>query len=212
MERTDWDAYYKKISLPAKITRKITQNLILDLLYRHHVDIKSRIAEPGGAHSCFFKAINTAFSPSVYTIIDTNKSGIDLFLHENTNISAVQAYQKDILSLQGLSDLKATFDCVLSVGLIEHFDSHDTAQAIASHFYLARPQGLVLLFFPTPDILYRVSRYILEVIGVWKFPDERPLPMQEILQCVSQYGEVLESGINSKILLSQGYLIAQKYS
>ena len=63
--------------------------------------------------------------------------------------------------------------------------------------------------FPTPTWLYRGTRYIAEQLGMWHFPDERPLRFDEVEDQVRKHGTVVESRINWPIVLTQGIVIAR---
>jgi cyclopropane fatty-acyl-phospholipid synthase-like methyltransferase len=102
-------------------------------------------------------------------------------------------------------------DVVYSVGLIEHFAPPATAQAIRTHFEWARPGGLVVISFPTPTWLYRVTRWCAERLGVWMFHDERPLSFEEVQTEMQRHGEFLGRDLIWPIVLTQGVLIFRKY-
>ena len=54
--------------------------------------------------------------------------------------------------------------------------------------------------------MYRIVRVFAELAGIWRFPDERPLLMDKVSAEASKYGEILESFINWKIILTQGII------
>jgi cyclopropane fatty-acyl-phospholipid synthase-like methyltransferase len=111
-----------------------------------------------------------------------------------------------------LIDRQHDLDLVFSVGLIEHFSAEDTKRAIAAHFNLLRPAGVAILSFPTPTILYRLIRWIAEMIGLWIFHDERPLPRNEIIAAIEEHGDIRYEKINWAILLTQMVIIVKKKS
>lgn len=94
----------------------------------------------------------------------------------------------DVLKITPEGDLA---DVVFSVGLVEHFLPTETAKAVRAHFDLVKPSGLVVITFPTPTWLYRAARAACEAIGVWKFPDERPLDPEEVLAVAREWGVVV---------------------
>jgi hypothetical protein len=205
---TNWDVYYNNIPCTAKITRKITTNILLELFKRHGVKKGCQIAEPGGANSCFYDAIRKQFSPKKYVIIDTNEIGMSMFLQKQSGNTGVEGWRENILSIDRVE--KEMFDCVFSVGLIEHFSPEGTKLAIDAHFHLTRPGGLVVLLFPTLDIVYKITRSTLELTGFWGFPDERPLSIAEVRDTSLRFGDILEEKMNRKILLTQGIVCTRK--
>jgi len=100
-------------------------------------------------------------------------------------------------------------DIVMSVGLIEHFDGQGTKRAIQNHFRLLRPGGLAIILFPTPTFLYRATRFCAEMIGLWRFPDERPLRAEEVLPAIRETADVLYMKINWLIFLTQMIIVAR---
>jgi cyclopropane fatty-acyl-phospholipid synthase-like methyltransferase len=80
------------------------------------------------------------------------------------------------------------FDVVFSVGLIEHFDDREMQKLIALHRHWVEPDGLVLIAVPTPTIFYRAVRTGAEVLGMWKFPDERPVPQARLAALMRSAG------------------------
>jgi predicted SAM-dependent methyltransferase len=98
-------------------------------------------------------------------------------------------------------------DVVFSVGLIEHFSPADTRRAVGAHFDLARPGGVVLLSFPTPTLLYRATRRFFEILGVWAFPDERPLRRAEVMAAIGGRGRVLYEKVLWCLFLTQRLMV-----
>jgi hypothetical protein len=68
----------------------------------------------------------------------------------------------------------------------------------------------VLITFPTPTLLYRLTRGFLEAIGQWKFPDERPLGYEEVLAAVGERGEVVFRKTLWPLMLTQGLIVARE--
>lgn len=203
---TDWDTYYKSVSPTAKLTRKYTTSVLLDQFRRHAGAGPLAIVEIGGANSCFLDAILAAIDCSDYHVVDTNRYGLSLL--ENRVAKKLRLHEQSVLSL----NLDTRADVVFSVGLIEHFDPKNTREAILAHFRAARPDGLIIITFPTPTLLYRVTRGFLESIGQWKFPDERPLRYEEVLAAVHECGDVLFQKTLWPLMLTQGMIVAKQKS
>jgi cyclopropane fatty-acyl-phospholipid synthase-like methyltransferase len=101
-------------------------------------------------------------------------------------------------------------DIVMSVGLIEHFSPAATRQAIENHFRFCKADGLVILSYPTPTLLYRIARWLAESVHAWKFPDERPLKRPEVHQVASEYGTLLEDRILWPLIFTQRLMAFRK--
>jgi hypothetical protein len=207
MNRTDWDHYYERPYKTAAVTRRITAFYIIRLLLRSLKTKRPGIIELGGANSCFIDALYAKLDPAYYTVIDNNELGLSLLkqrLREKSNL--ILTNDNALNPCQ-----KASADLVFSVGLIEHFDVAGTRTAIATHFRLARPGGLVLIGFPTPTWLYRATRGLFEFLELWQFPDERALSFREVLETMSQHGIVQAETLIWPIFLTQGLLLCKKH-
>ncbi len=206
MPATDWDSYYRQPVRTATFSRRITTNLLVRLIRRFAPEGSFSMAEWGGANSCFLDRMLTEFAPTAYHVLDNNRLGLDLLARRTADRPDVHIHQADVLA-DPPAGIQA--DVVYSVGLIEHFDPARTARAIEAHAKLAKPGGIVLLSFPTPTWLYRLSRRIAERAGVWAFPDERPLPKREVLPALARHGRILHTCVNWPICLTQRIVIAR---
>ena len=202
LEKTNWDLYYKKSGKVIKTTRNITQNILL-LLFKKYTVKPEKICEMGGANSCFYRGIRNVYPDANYIVIDNNDTGLNLFMKNNSNDKNISLVNKDLLT-NNAPIINA--DIVFSIGLIEHFSKTDTAKIIREHFRAVNNNAIVIISFPTPTFLYRIVRVFAELAGIWRFPDERPLLMDKVSTEVSKYGEILESFINWKIILTQGII------
>jgi glycosyltransferase involved in cell wall biosynthesis len=208
--RTDWSAYYRHPAVWARLTRRITRHAIVREAARAALRKPfARIVELGGGNSIFLRAFRRRFPDARLIAVDTNALGLRLLRAGLAGDPRLVTVRGDVLAPAGQS-LGA--DLVFSVGLIEHFGPDDTARAIEKHFAHACPGGLVLITFPTPTWLYRLVRASAERVGVWSFPDERPLQMDEVVGTVGQYGEILRVFVNWSIVLTQGVVVARKHS
>lgn len=203
-EATDWTSYYESVPPTAKLTRKYSGSVLVRMLRSAGLPPGAHLVEIGGANSCFYDRLTREFRPSRYEVIDTNRHGLDLLARRAS--PEVELRQQSVLELP--VDPRA--DAVFSAGLVEHFDQAGTRQAIEAHFDQAKPGGTVLITFPTPTLLYRATRKLLEIAGLWKFPDERPLLQDEVRRVVRKRGEVLEERILWPLILTQGVVVARK--
>lgn len=128
-----------------------------------------------------------------------------MFRQRYASFENTYAIKGDVLDGQCMDNLA---DIVFSVGLIEHFETVDTLTAIRTHFDCVRPGGLVIITFPTPTWLYRITRNIAESMGRWGFPDETPLPTSFVEDAMNKQGTVFSKQILWPIVLTQGIIAA----
>jgi len=115
---TNWDAYYEKPAPTASITRKISEKKLINLIDNNlRENTESKIAEFGGANSCFIDAILNAINPKQYSAFDNNEFGLNLLSKKFIHSDVVTTTLQDVLKLEGTDE---EFDLVFSVGLIEH--------------------------------------------------------------------------------------------
>ena len=201
---TNWDRYYQSTSFFSRFTRPAICAALVRALKRYSVPNPS-IGELGGAGSCALETVCRIIKPSVYHVIDSNQTGLELLASKIHHYN-LHLHRQNILSL----DLDLQLDTVFSLGLIEHFDLDGTRQAIQSHLKLIRPGGIAVVTFPTPTLRYRMTRRAIELAGKWAFPDERPLQLPEISSAVSGLGRVLDHWLIWKIPLTQRLVVIRK--
>lgn len=210
MATTDWDSYYKGVPATAKLTRRYTTSLLLSAINRASPITGGgqgiKLVEIGGANSCFLDEILQSVRPCLYHVVDTNAYGLSLLGKRTAGSATVRLHHESVLNMS----LDATADAVFSVGLIEHFDAAGTSAAVRAHFDVVRPGGIVIITFPTPTFLYRVTRKAIEAVGMWKFHDERPLVRDEVLATVLERGEVLGEKMLWPLLLTQYMVVAKR--
>lgn len=206
---TDWDRYYTKVPATARLTRKYTTSVLLNVI-RRYVAAKDRapisIMEIGGANSCFLDSILEEIHPALYEVVDTNQYGLSLLGRRLPQNGPVRLRNQSVFALGAT----AQADLVFSVGLIEHFDALETRKAVLAHFDALRPEGIAIISFPTPTWLYRLARGILQTLGMWQFPDERPLQKAEVLAAIAERGQVLYEKTLWPLILTQHLIVARK--
>ena len=206
---TDWTRYYEKPFVTAHVTRRITAHRIAKMVLAAggFPERYGRIIELGGGNSSFCNMLMRSLHDPHYAVLDSNSRGTELFKakHPGPETEAVCA---DILTLDAASFEPA--DLVFSVGLVEHFPEEQTKIAIRRHFELAKPGGLVLITFPVPTFSYRIIRRAAEMLGIWRFPDERPIRLEDAVALCAEHGEILAKRLNRAILLTQGIVLARK--
>ena len=141
-------------------------------------------------------------------MVDTNAYGLSLLEQRAGSDGRIRLHEKSVLGLA----MEEKADIVFSVGLIEHFDAPRTRQAALSHFDVLRPGGTAIITFPTPTLLYRITRGLAEMFGMWQFPDERPLKKAEVLAAVSERGDVVMTKILWPLILTQGIVVVRKHA
>jgi len=209
---TDWVKYYSSPIGFAHITRWLSARKILRLISKY-IDQSGQIeiCELGGANSCFMLPLCAGLDVSHYHVIDNCDYGLKLLSDkEPSSGTLVSSQNSDVIGYSSWS--RNSFDLVISVGLIEHFDKDGTRNAIAAHFSQVREHGLVLITFPTPTRIYCFFRSFLESIGKWKFHDERPLSQEEVYKCCKEHGTVIHQSLNYGAVFTQGYILVKSFS
>lgn len=203
---TDWDRYYRSTPVTAQWTRRYTNRALAGVLQRFAGPGAGAVVEIGGANSCFLDEVMRVLRPRFYHVVDTNEYGLELLRRRAPGDDRLWLHRSSVLE----RDLDLQADVVFSVGLIEHFDADGTRQAIGGHFRLLRPGGLAVLSFPTPTLLYRAARWVSEVLGLWRFPDERPLDPAEVRRSVAEHGEVLYEKTLWPLVFTQRLMVTRK--
>ena len=181
----------------------IVRNHLLRMIRKTGLRQNFSIAELGGGGSCFYDKIQKKFNPEIYTVYDSCQAGLQAFLRKHPNGKTVQT---DLRSFQP----DKTFDLVFSVGLIEHFPPEETELLIRKHFEMTKPGGWVILFFPTPTLLYRTTRFLADLLGLWQFPDERPLTADELRKTADGCGTFLKGKTIFANILTQYAVLYRK--
>ena len=206
---TDWDRYYDRPLATAKLTRRYTGHW-LQTAIRKFAAGKDRLSviEFGGGNSCFFEPLVTTLPIARYDVVDLNEQSLRLFEQQARKFPSVatSAHRAD---LQKEIPALAPADVVYSVGLIEHFTPEQTREVARKHFSCAKPGGVVIITAPTPTWLYRLTRFGAEQIGVWQFPDERPLHSVEIISAGEGLGIAKQSSTLWPLVLTQQAVVWQ---
>jgi hypothetical protein len=166
------------------------------------------VIEFGGGNSCFFEPLITTLPIARYDVADLNEKSLRLFEEQALKFSSVatSAHRAD---LQKEIPALPPADVVFSVGLIEHFAPEQTRDVARHHFACAKPGGAVIITAPTPTWLYRLTRFAAEQIGVWQFPDERPLQPAEIISAAEGLGIAKQSTTLWPLVLTQQAVVWQ---
>jgi SAM-dependent methyltransferase len=205
---TDWRRYYLKTPFTARIARRYTTAVLVSVLKRFTGGKVRAVVEFGGGNSCFLEEVFRQLHPDVYHVVDTSEYGLELLRSRAGQDPRVRLHQQDVTAL----DLEIEADAAFSVGLVEHFDPAGTRKAIETHLHVLRPGGHALIFAPTPTWLYRAARSVFEVLGIWRFPDERPLLADEVRASVSGKGEVVFEKVLWPLVLTQRLTVIRKFA
>jgi putative flippase GtrA len=207
---TDWDRYYTSVPATARLTRRYTTATLLDAIRRYATpaagEDRFSILEIGGANSCFLDNIMAGVRCSRYDIVDTNRYGLELLEKRLGSDRTVHLHQQSVLAMS----IEPQSDIVFSVGLVEHFDPPATREALLAHFDVLRPGGTLIVTFPTPTLLYRVTRSLIEMLGMWKFHDERPLMPAEVAATIRDRGDIVYEKTMWPLILTQYLIVAKK--
>lgn len=207
MKKTNWNRYYSEPYKFSGFTKKVITRVLLRYLKKYFPGKKNiKVTEFGGGNSCFYEILQQEFRPMEYCVVDNNQVGLDELRKQVGERKNTRLIKQDILA----PDLEMECDVVFSVGLIEHFSIENTRRAILSHFKVLKKGGILILGFPTPTFLYKITRKISELLGLWIFHDERPLKIGEILDTVNKHGQLLEKKIIWPIFLTQAMLVILK--
>lgn len=212
-QHTDWDQYYKKPYKTTSFSRPITIKHVLGYLKKYApADRNFSITEFGGGNSCFYDTFKAELKPSRYYIADNNQTGLDAFRQRVGENKDGNSDTEIVLLNRDILDFKDDWqsDIVYSVGLIEHFSVEDTREAVLAHLQVLKPGGLLLIGFPTPTFLYRITRTIAQLLDLWIFHDERPLNKEEVLETLRPHGDILETSILWPIFLTQAFIALRK--
>ena len=207
--KTDWDKYYReKKSWFSSFTQTYTLREIKQSIDKWVTEEGSlTVSELGGGNSCFAEKLCEAVTIDEYDVFDSNDFAVDLFIKKDIKCRIHSGRCVDLLN-EDLFDKH--YDFVYSIGLIEHFRGKDIETLILRHFECCKDGGVVLITFPTPTKKYRFVRWLMELIGVWKFYDEKPIWYEEVSSILEMNGTVLEHHINKKLPLTQEVVVIRK--
>lgn len=209
LRSTDWDEYYSEPYRLAFLSRFFTKRRLMGLLSKWKPRTAPfALAELGGADSCFFDSVAGTFKPDSYHVVDSNKLGLEKLAERvaGMDVKGFKIENADVTAMK--PDFSA--DVVFSVGLVEHFNPLGTRKAVEAHFDAAKQGGIVIILFPTPTFLYKLSRFVSELLHMWIFHDERPLRIEEVESCIAPRGEILRKGVIWGSLLTQAYIVARR--
>ncbi len=126
--------------------------------------------------------------------------GVDVTLFDVSEAALAQAerrferlglsarYEKGDL-MGPMADWRATYDIVLSSGVIEHFKGADRSRVLEAHHNVLRPGGLAMVSVPNAWCFpYRVWKSYLELRGWWPYGMEIPYSRRELVRRARDVG------------------------
>jgi cyclopropane fatty-acyl-phospholipid synthase-like methyltransferase len=207
LRATDWDRYYDKPLATAKLTRRYSGHWLRTAIEKYAPQrTQISVIEFGGGNSCFFRTLVESLPISRYEVADLNEKSLGLFEQQARQAPSVSTAAHRVNLLTDSPSL-ALADVVFSVGLVEHFTPEGTRDVARRHFECVKDGGIVIITAPTPTWLYRMTRSAAERLGIWQFPDERPLLSQEILRAGEGLGTPLRSSTLWPLVLTQQAVI-----
>ena len=187
--KTDWERYYRNPYPTAKWSRSIMAKALAAAIRQHAPRREPlSILEIGGGNSCFLVGLMEQFQFGEYQILDNSTEGMRRARERFTPAYGDRVHYREADVFEPAADFAARFDVVLSVGLIEHFSDEEIVRLVRLHADFAKPDGLVVIAVPTPTIFYRIVRTAAELLGIWQFPDERPIARRRLVELMSAAG------------------------
>ena len=207
-DKTDWNIYYTKPkSKISTFTQRYTLKYLLKEISFAGAKDDISILEFGGGNSCFAEEFRKKLSISRYDIIDN----CEVALAKSKNSSFVdEAWDFDLCENIENMKMPQKFTLVYSVGLVEHFSEDKRKRVIQNHFTCCEKGGIVMITAPTPTVKYRIIRKIMELLKVWQFWDEYPIRLDQLIDEMKNYGEIIDSGINYDLPLTQAVVLCRK--
>ena len=109
----------------------------------------------------------------------------DLFTSLGTEMSG--SSETDVLDFWEWED--DMFDCVFSVGLLEHFDPDEIDHIMQEAKRVTKPDGKIIMLVPNADcIAYIKGKEEQEEKGIWKWGKERPFTKVDLIHYFKQSG------------------------
>jgi cyclopropane fatty-acyl-phospholipid synthase-like methyltransferase len=194
MERvvTDWDEYHKRVRVSQRFLWTVWRaydSLLRGFSFSHPI----KIVELGCGTGYHTLQMARRYPVSKVTLVDFNTSVIE---DTERRFAGLDCEKEFLLSDLFKLELGEKYDIVHSQGLLEHYTPEERKRLIQLHRDLLAPEGIALILVPTPSLVYRFWRGLLEKLHQWIYPDETAIPRAEFAR------ELEESGL--EILKIQG--------
>ena len=172
---TNWDRYYGRTKI-SQITLGIIWKAYLDLLSGVHFEEPVKIIELGCGTGYNTLQLTRLFPVSKVTLVDANPKVLAIAEKKLANLGCEKEFLlQDLFSLH----LDEKYSIVHSQGLLEHYTLERRRKLIELHGGLLAANGVTIILVPTPSLIYRSWRGMLEMMHLWIYPDETAITRAE---------------------------------
>ncbi len=191
MERiiTDWEQYHKRVRVSQRFLWTVWRayvSLLRGFSFSHPI----KIIELGCGTGYHTLKMTRLYPVSKVTLVDFNSSVIE---DTKQRFADLNCHKEFLLSDLFKLELNEKYNIVHSQGLLEHYTSEERKRLICLHRDLLTPDGIALILVPTPSLVYRFWRGLLERLHLWIYPDETAIPAAVFAQELKSNGlEILK--------------------
>ena len=184
---TNWDMY---VSNPKSlISRLFFLNFVIrgysNLLKPVVFDKPIEIIEFGSGTGYTNRWLCKRFNVSRLSMVDLNNRMLELSKETLASVDCRTDFiNEDFFSIE--CDKK--YDIVHSQGVIEHFEDKKRHELLRKHCASTKENGYCIIYFPVPTKSYRFFRKMAELMGLWPFTDEIPLPASVVIKEMRSLG------------------------
>ena len=205
--KTNWQNYHSYLRqatigrIPQYFHWKAYMYLLKRIVFNKNIDI----LELGSGTGLNTLKMCNYFDTNCVTLIDNNTDALRMSEKLFRTIDIKKEFiEEDVTNF----NTDRRFDLVHSHGLVEHFQASVTKDLIKKHIGLARSNGYIIIFVPTPIGNYMKCRKVCERLNLWPFPDERPISEKELMDEANKYNiEIIDSIVYYVVYPTLGILI-----
>jgi trans-aconitate methyltransferase len=194
---TNWDRYYRRIKI-SQITLGVIWKAYVDLLSEVQFGEPVKIIELGCGTGYNTLQLTKLFPASKVTLVDANPNVLTVAEKKLSRLGCEKEFL--LQDLFGL-DLSEKYDIAHSQGLLEHYPVERRRELIHLHRELLTESGVAVIIVPTPSLVYRLWRGMLEMMHLWIYTDETAITRAE-------FGDDLEAS-NMQILKMRMYHLTE---
>jgi cyclopropane fatty-acyl-phospholipid synthase-like methyltransferase len=209
--KTNWENYHGNLrqATIGRIPQYFHWKAYLHFLKRIVTDEKIDILELGSGTGINTFKMCDYFDVRSVTLVDSNSLALRMSEKMFKPLTIKKTFIKeDVTKFHA----ERKFHLVHSHGVIEHFSVTVMHELVEKHIDLARPDGYVIIFVPTPTGNYIRFRKACETLHIWPFPDERPVSKEEIISQTSRYNTLIVDSIIYSVLYPTLGLLIKKIS
>ncbi len=207
--KTNWENYHRNLrqATVGRIPQYFHWKAYLHFMKRIVLNGKIDILELGSGTGINTFKMCDYFDVRSVALVDSNSLALKMSEKMFKPLKIEKTFiEEDVTHFRS----EKKFDLVHSHGLIEHFPATVMHELIKKHLDLARSDGYVIIFVPTPEGNYMRFRKACEILHIWPFPDERPLSREEIMSQVNLYNVLLVDSIIYSVLYPTLGLLIKK--